>query len=72
MKLSNSQAKAVNELVSKFNPTHKSIIDFQAPTGSGKTFMIVNVIDKLISKYPDEKLTFVIATLSSANLPQQM
>ncbi|WP_373435152.1 DEAD/DEAH box helicase family protein [Metamycoplasma equirhinis] len=72
MKLSNCQESTVNELVSKFNPNKKTIIDFQAPTGSGKTFMIANMIDKLISKYPNEKLTFVIATLSSASLPKQM
>ncbi|SGA02292.1 Type III restriction enzyme, res subunit [Mycoplasmopsis arginini] len=72
MKLSKCQEITVNELVSKFNPLQKNIIDFQAPTGSGKTFMITNMIDRLISKFPNEKLTFVIATLSSANLPKQM
>lgn len=72
MELSNRQADVVNELVSKFNIDNKTIIDFQAPTGSGKTFMIANFIDKLIIKYPDEKFMFVIATLSAANLPKQM
>ena len=72
MKLSDCQSKAVNELVSKFDVKNKKIVYFQAPTGSGKTFMIANVIDKLILKYPNDKLTFVIATLSSADLPKQM
>ncbi len=72
MKLSDCQSKAVNELVSKFDINNKKIVYFQAPTGSGKTFMIANVIDKLILQYPNDKLTFVIATLSSADLPKQM
>ncbi|MCI8283439.1 DEAD/DEAH box helicase family protein [Mesomycoplasma hyopneumoniae] len=48
---------------------------FKAPTGSGKTFMMINFIDYLItwSKSQDKlKLVFVIATLSSANLPGQI
>ncbi|MDW2897806.1 DEAD/DEAH box helicase family protein [Mesomycoplasma ovipneumoniae] len=53
----------------------KNAIYFKAPTGSGKTFMILNYIDKLIEWNKDEagkELVFVIVTLSSAELPKQM
>ncbi len=53
----------------------KNAIYFKAPTGSGKTFMILNYIDKLIEWNKAEagkELVFVIVTLSSAELPKQM
>lgn len=72
MKLTNTQQNAVNELVNEFDSNNKNIVYFKAPTGSGKTFMIANVINDITKKYFGEKLLFVIATLSSAELPQQM
>ncbi|WP_081619820.1 DEAD/DEAH box helicase family protein [Mycoplasmopsis synoviae] len=35
---------------------------FKAPTGSGKTFMMAQVIDKMISQANIKKLFFIIAT----------
>lgn len=72
MKLTSTQQNAVNELVNEFNLNDKNIVYFKAPTGSGKTFMIANVINDITKKYFGEKLLFVIATLSSAELPKQM
>ena len=72
MKLTNTQQNAINQLVNEFDPNNKNIVYFKAPTGSGKTFMIANVINDITKKYFGEKLLFVIATLSSAELPQQM
>lgn len=72
MKLTNTQQNAINELVNEFDPNNKNIVYFKAPTGSGKTFMIANVINDITKKYFGEKLLFVVATLSSAELPQQM
>ena len=72
MKLTNTQQNAVNELVNEFDPNNKNIVYFKAPTGSGKTFMIANVINDIVKKYFGENLLFVVATLSSAELPQQM
>ncbi|WP_044284422.1 DEAD/DEAH box helicase family protein [Mesomycoplasma ovipneumoniae] len=58
------------------NPTKlKNAIYFKAPTGSGKTFMILNYIYELIEWNKQEagkELVFVIVTLSSAELPKQM
>ena len=72
MKLTNTQQNAVNELVNEFDSNNKNIVYFKAPTGSGKTFMIANVINDIVKKYFGENLLFVIATLSSAELPKQM
>ncbi|WP_348602818.1 DEAD/DEAH box helicase family protein [Mesomycoplasma hyopneumoniae] len=61
---------------SQTNPAKlKNAIYFKAPTGSGKTFMILNYIDKLIEwnkAKVGKELVFVIVTLSSAELPKQM
>lgn len=97
MELTQSQCKAVEQLVEKTtlyltsseeiepklendknqtNPAKlKNAIYFKAPTGSGKTFMILNYIDKLIEwnkAKVGKELVFVIVTLSSAELPKQM
>ncbi|MBU4691411.1 DEAD/DEAH box helicase family protein [Mycoplasma sp. ES3225-GEN-MYC] len=84
MKLTNTQNRAVGELVdhcvknylSDKNTSNK-IIEFKAPTGSGKTFMLANFIDKMITKNREinngnQKIIFIIVTLSSADLPRQM
>ncbi|MGY5139446.1 DEAD/DEAH box helicase [Mycoplasmopsis gallinarum] len=72
MKLTKVQEKAVNEIVSYFNPLNKSKVIFKAPTGAGKTFMIANVIDRIINQSNGKKLIFVLATISDASLPQQL
>ncbi|QVK01703.1 DEAD/DEAH box helicase family protein [Mycoplasma mycoides subsp. capri] len=72
MRLTNKQEFVVQQIVDKYHIENKKIIDFQAPTGSGKTFMMINAIDKLITTYPNEKFTFVIVTLSTAELPKQL
>ena len=51
MNLSSVQQRAVDELLeyfkeSYYNDNINKIIEFKAPTGSGKTFMISNFIDK--------------------------
>ncbi|WP_170218541.1 DEAD/DEAH box helicase family protein [Mycoplasmopsis mucosicanis] len=77
--LSSVQQKAVDQLVAKYNDLEtkdKVIVDFQAPTGAGKTFIITNVINEIINNNRNQgsprKLIFVIATLSSAELPLQL
>ncbi|MGX9372831.1 DEAD/DEAH box helicase family protein [Mycoplasma sp. 3398] len=79
MNLTNSQEKAINALINKtinsLEENKQNSVYFKAPTGSGKTFMMINYIDKLIewNKFNfNQNLVFVIATLSSAELPKQM
>ncbi|MCV3743698.1 DEAD/DEAH box helicase family protein [Ureaplasma sp. ES3154-GEN] len=79
MKLTSVQEQAVKQLLSHFNYAYlqqeSKIIEFKAPTGSGKTFMMANFIDWAITtnKQKNKKpLLFVIMTLSNAELPKQM
>ncbi|QNM93469.1 DEAD/DEAH box helicase family protein [Mycoplasma sp. Pen4] len=72
MTLTKIQEQAVNKLLSQYHNDF-GISSFIAPTGSGKTFMITKFIDNMIthSYSRNEKLIFVIATISSAALPAQ-
>ncbi|MDC4183003.1 DEAD/DEAH box helicase family protein [Mycoplasma bradburyae] len=75
--LSKVQEKAVNQLVDYWVNKEDKIkkVYFKAPTGSGKTFMIANVIDRIINKNEiknKRELFFIIATPSSADLPKQL
>jgi len=70
MKLTTLQQQKVDEIVSYFDPDVQIKIEFQAPTGSGKTLMATNVISELISNNQNEKFLFIIATLSSSELPR--
>ncbi|WP_158763551.1 DEAD/DEAH box helicase [Mycoplasma sp. NEAQ87857] len=83
MKLTNLQQLKVDEIINHFtnpnletynNDKNQLIVSFSAPTGSGKTFMMANVIDKMISYANgiNKKIMFVIATLSSGDLPKQL
>ncbi|MGV2393144.1 UNVERIFIED_CONTAM: DEAD/DEAH box helicase family protein [Campylobacter lari] len=81
MKLTKTQREAVEKLVNKYKDiaTNKNLnkskfIEFKAPTGSGKTFMMANTINQ-INQYclkTGKTVVFVIATLSSSELPVQM
>lgn len=71
MNLFLGQEKAVEQLFDAYSKREK-IIDFKAPTGAGKTFIAASLISKIIeNKRQDEKIVFVIATLSSSGLPKQ-
>ncbi|KEZ22742.1 DEAD/DEAH box helicase family protein [Ureaplasma diversum] len=83
MILSNTQKRAVSQLIERYNDflnsdqdQDKKIVYFKAPTGSGKTFMMANFIHQMIENNRNDasphKLVFIIATLSSADLPYQM
>lgn len=80
MILSNTQEQAVSELIKRYNDflnsdehDSKKIVYFKAPTGSGKTFMMANFIHRMIENNANDgspnKLVFIIATLSLADLP---
>ncbi|MBU4692794.1 DEAD/DEAH box helicase family protein [Mycoplasma sp. CSL7491-lung] len=79
MKLTNTQNKAISQLLKHFNNSYtenkSKIVEFKAPTGSGKTFMIANFIDQAITinkqRY-NKPIVFVVMTLSNAELPKQM
>ncbi|QJB71414.1 DEAD/DEAH box helicase family protein [Mycoplasma sp. 1654_15] len=78
MELSEKQAQAVDLLVYKwkkaFDNQQKTSITFKAPTGSGKTFIIANFIDRVMEEFDKnsgKKLVFIYNTISNAELPKQ-
>lgn len=77
MELTSIQNNAVNKIVEHYknkDTNNINLVYFSAPTGSGKTFMIANVIDKILETKTDDlkdKTIFVIFTLSQAELPIQ-
>jgi len=70
MLLTSLQTQKVEEIVNHFNNGDRRV-DFKAPTGSGKTLMATGVISKLINTNSDKKWIFIIATISSSDLPEQ-
>lgn len=69
MILTSLQKESVLQIVGHYNSGVKKV-DFKAPTGSGKTLMAINVLSKIMNEHPEDKLIFIIATLSSAQLPK--
>lgn len=68
MQLTNLQFEKVKEIVSCYGK--ERVVLFKAPTGSGKTLMATSVIASLINDNPQENFIFVVATVSTSNLPQ--
>jgi type III restriction enzyme len=61
------QIAAVNELYSQLN--YKDILTFRAPTGSGKTYMMADFMNQVLSKRND--VIFLVSSLSKGNLAEQ-
>ena len=61
------QQKAVNELQEQLDL--KNEITFKAPTGSGKTFMMADFMNRVLSERDD--VIFLISSLSKGNLAKQ-
>ncbi len=73
MQLTKSQNKVINELFHEYLNKKRNIVDFRAPTGSGKTFMTSHFVSKVFANNqnnPDLKTMVVIATVSNAELPK--
>ena len=62
------QNRAVAELFSKAH-CEKKELTFRAPTGSGKTRMMADFMNRLLSEQND--IIFLVSTLSKGNLSQQ-
>ena len=61
------QNDAINKLVDL--SSLQSDITFKAPTGSGKTFMMAKMMDRIIENNPD--VIFLVSALSKGGLAQQ-
>ena len=71
MELTSSQKRATEELFLRYQRQEK-LVDFRAPTGAGKTFIISNLIAKILRGQKNlQKTVVVLATLSSSQLPEQ-
>lgn len=62
------QKNAVSNLV-KILHENKKELTFKAPTGSGKTFMMADFMNRIIST--TKNAIFIVSTLSKSNLAQQ-
>ena len=71
MQLTKVQKNAVDQLIKKYRSGIK-VLDFQAPTGSGKTFMISHFVANIFRQhFNHQKIVVLLATLSSSQLPKQ-
>ncbi len=61
------QQRAISELVARVR--HKRELTFKAPTGSGKTRMMADFMDRILAERSD--VIFLVSTLSKGNLAQQ-
>lgn len=71
--LKNYQEKAVNKLLSRTKELFDENLDkrtivFQAPTGSGKTFMMSQYIEQLIEEFEDKDLCFLWLSIGKGAL----
>lgn len=71
--LKNYQEKAVNKLLSRSKELFEENIDkrtivFQAPTGSGKTFMMSKYVESLIETLEDKDLCFLWLSIGKGDL----
>lgn len=63
------QNNAVSELVEETKNPIKSTITFKAPTGCGKTYMMADYMNRMLSKEND--IVFIVSTLSKGKLAEQ-
>ena len=62
------QQRKVAELFEKAHGKDK-VLTFRAPTGSGKTYMMADFMNRILDKQKD--VVFLVSTLSKGNLAQQ-
>lgn len=62
------QNNAVSKLIKVLNQNKKEFT-FKAPTGSGKTYMMADFMNRIISE--NQNVIFIVSTLSKSNLAEQ-
>lgn len=63
------QNSAVSKLVNVVGQKEKSEYTFKSPTGSGKTYMMADFMNRIICANPD--VIFLVSTLSKSSLAEQ-
>ena len=70
MILKDFQERLVDNVVERLNKENIKKYIFQAPTGTGKTFITANIVEQMIEKY-SENLTFIYIAPSTNSLHKQ-
>lgn len=65
----NIQNEAVDKLVNLLKNSKQKSLVFKAPTGSGKTYMIGDLMNRILAE--DKNVIFMVSSLSKGNLAQQ-
>ena len=65
----NIQNEAVNKLINLLKNSKQKGLVFKAPTGSGKTYMIADLMNRILAE--DKNVVFLVSSLSKGNLAQQ-
>lgn len=65
----NLQNEAVDKLVNLLKNSKQKSLVFKAPTGSGKTYMIADLMNRVLAE--DKNVIFIVSSLSKGNLAQQ-
>ena len=65
----NIQNEAVDKLVNLLKNSKQKSLVFKAPTGSGKTYMIADLMNRVLAQ--DKDVVFLVSSLSKGNLAQQ-
>lgn len=65
----NLQNEAVDKLVNLLKSSKQKSLVFKAPTGSGKTYMIADLMNRVLAE--DKDVVFLVSSLSKSNLAQQ-
>lgn len=65
----NIQHEAVDKLVNLLKNSKQKSLVFKAPTGSGKTYMIADLMNRILAE--DKDVVFMVSSLSKGNLAQQ-
>ena len=63
------QNRAVSQLIEVIKNKNKSLYTFRAPTGSGKTYMIADFMNRLLQQ--NQQIIFLVSSLSKSDLAQQ-
>lgn len=63
------QNNAVLQLIDAINTNEKDTYTFRAPTGSGKTFMMADFMNRMLDK--DSNVIFLVSSLSKSDLAEQ-
>ena len=63
------QNRAVNQLVEILKTQNKSSYTFRAPTGSGKTYMMADFMNRLLEQ--NQQIIFLVSSLSKSDLARQ-